>query len=121
MEKIVKEHIESVKFFKKREETYFRVLPEETYKGFLQKPKYLPKRIMGPYDLAFHGKRSEKYTIAEKFGDDELYVEGNNIFFYPHIEIRMVSGKIHKKYFKTEDEAYGYINFNMNGINFITI
>ena len=121
MEKIVKEHIESVRFFKKAENLNFSVLPEETFKRFLQKPLHFPKRVISHINLSLYGKTCEDFTLAEIFGGDELYIEGERIFYYPHLEIRMVSGKTYTKYFKTIDEVYGYINYNMNGINFITI
>ena len=121
MEKIVKEHIESVNFFKKAENFYFKVLPEKTFRRFLQKPLHLPKRVISHINLSLCGEKCEDYTLAEYFGDGELYVDGEKIFYYPHLEIRMISGKTYTKYFKTEDEVYSYISFNLNGINFITI
>ena len=63
---------------------------------------------------------TEEIESGNFFGNRNLYVEGDTVYYYPHIEITMSNGKVYEKYFKTETELTEYMRSDdMRGIKWI--
>ena len=53
--------------------------------------------------------------------DGKKYIENKNVFYYPHLEIRMSNDDVFYKYFKSGVELLSYLANDLKGINFISI
>jgi hypothetical protein len=118
---IVVEHIESIEINNKKPEKTFIVLPPTSTGGFFSKKKVFPKRIVHTFSYNHEGKFTENYTPINKFGDNELYIENDKAFYYPHIIFTLSSGQKCTKYFKNMSELVKFKSLNLQGINVIKI
>ncbi len=118
---IVVEHIESIKINNKKPEESFIVLPPISRGGFLSKKKIFPKRVVHTFNYNWKGEFTEDYTTIDEFGENELYIENDKVFYYPHIVFTLSSGQKHIKYFKTESKLMKFRSLYLQGINVIKL
>ncbi len=118
---IVVEHIESIEIFNKKPEKTFIVLPPTSKGGFLSKKEIFPKRVVHTFNYTWKGEFTEDYTPINKFGDNELYIENDKVFYYPHIIFTLSSGQKQVKYFPNVSELVKFRSLYLRGINVIKI
>jgi hypothetical protein len=121
MHKINKKAVESVRVYRKSICHEYTVLEEEVKTSWFSKPKIYPKRVLNRFDFGFYGKFYEKYTPVEDINTKFYYVEDMYLYYQPYLEIKMVSGKIHEKYFNTRDELLTWFNNKLSGLDLIDL
>jgi hypothetical protein len=47
---------------------------------------------------------------------DEYYIEDDKVYEYPHVEIKVASGQVHKRRFKTESQLDDFIKANLDHV-----
>ena len=71
----------------------------------------------GFYQYFFGDKVITKSEIESK---GHLYVEGEKVFYKPHIEIRMSNQTFHCKYFDTKEQLFDFMEqAEMKNVNWI--
>ena len=71
------------------------------------------------YDFTLGSPEFRTVERIEKGG--ELFVKDGYVYFYPHIEIRMSNGSLHKKYFKTEGDLKEFYENYLAPLNLIDL
>jgi hypothetical protein len=118
---IVVKHIESIEINNKKPEKSFIVLSPSSKGGFLSKKKMFPKRVVHTFNYNWKGEFTEDYTPIDEFGENELYIENDKVFYYPHIVFTLRSGQKHIKYFPNFSELMKFRVKYIEGINNIKL
>jgi hypothetical protein len=98
-----------IRIYKKAEDFSWKYFPEKKYWFYTRKAGF---RLRPD----FNGIWSAEQIEASGEG---VFVEGEKVYFYPHVELHMVDSCKHTKWFKTEEQLNDFL-FNYGHINWIT-
>jgi len=120
---IVKDKIEKIVFFPKREAFDYYFFPEEVIKPWFGKPKYYPDRVIYVGDMIFNDRYSAGYTNPTNlsFEKDKMCVENGKVYYYPYFKIHLTSGGVVGIDFETEELAIKWFEKEIGDLKLIEI
>lgn len=97
------EQICTIRVYKKALHNYYEYREQKSFFGFVtQKEGFYYVYALTPYLV------SVDYILEHE--NNNVFVEGKEVFFKPHVEIKMSNGSIYTKYFETRQELDDFLN-----------
>ncbi len=73
------------------------------------------------YQALMSGQRNRYKTNEQIEGSKKLFIVNNNVFYKPHIEIKMSNGCIYNKFFETVPDLKEYYDTHLASLNLIDL
>jgi hypothetical protein len=101
------QHIESIEVFEKLELEDYEHYPSRISRWFWE----------SDYPEIFVINYFDRYLRSDISTRDDIFADGDQLFFYPHLQLKMISGETHEMFFKNIGELKHKIDILKIGVD----